>query len=104
MIAQLVLLLAMSLPVGAQPLLAHDWYTGLTNSRGQNCCGGRDCAPVPAGMVRALPDGTLEMLIGVTWRPVPPESVLFNIGSPDGRMHACVVGDEVRCLIMPAEL
>jgi hypothetical protein len=64
--------------------------------------GGRDCAPVPVGAVWALLDGTFQMLVGGA--PIPLGNVLFNINSPDDRMHACVVGDEVRCLFLPAVL
>jgi hypothetical protein len=87
----------------AWPAAAHDWYTGLRNSHAQVCCGGHDCAAVPPEMAREDTDGSIEIRYGQKWLRVPPDNIL-DITSPDGRMHACIVGGEVRCLILPAML
>lgn len=94
---------AAALLIAALPATAHDWYTGLKNAHGQDCCGGRDCAPVPPGMARRGADGSIEIQYKGRWERVPKENVL-DMTSPDGRMHACIVDNEVRCLILPAML
>ncbi len=46
-----------------QPVAAHDWYNGMTDPvTGKRCCGGSDCAQVPAqmmesGAIRETADG-----------------------------------------------
>lgn len=95
--------LAAALILVASPTEAHDWYTGLKNSHAQVCCGGSDCAAVPPGMSREDTDGVIEILHDQKWLRVPQDNIL-DITSPDGRMHACIVAGEVRCLILPAML
>ena len=91
----------------AQPGEAHEFYTGLVNANGQNCCGGHDCKVVPAEGVRGSPLVGFEVLNFMDqtepqWLPVPETSVLIDVRPPDGRMHACIWGGEVKCLILPS--
>jgi hypothetical protein len=80
--------LAAMLVAAAAPSLAraHDWYTGLRSPSGVECCGGRDCRPVP---FRLNPDtGQEEIEANEAWRPVERDKVL-PVPSPDGKAHAC---------------
>jgi hypothetical protein len=83
---------------------AHDWYTGLRSPTGVECCGGRDCRPVP---FRLNPDTRQEEIeANEAWRPVEHDKVL-PFPSPDGGAHAC--WDDpwggkrpvFRCIILP---
>lgn len=96
-----VLVLALSWPA-----LAHDWYTGLSNDRGQICCNGRDCHPVPN--CSSPGDTTIGVVIdGHCW-PVDP-SVVLQMYAPDGQTHACysrqstsaTIPPHIRCVILP---
>ena len=98
--------LAAMLVAAVSPSLAraHDWYTGLRSPSGVECCGGRDCRPVP---FRVNPDtGQEEIEANEAWRPVERDKVL-PFPSPDGRAHAC--WDDpwggkkpaFRCIILP---
>jgi hypothetical protein len=82
---------------------AHSFYTGLVNSQGQGCCGGQDCAPVAPADFRRDRWGDYQVFRDGSWLPVAPESIL-TIQSPDSRVHACVWGGEVKCLILPATI
>ena len=65
---------------------AHDWYTGLRSPTGIECCGERDCRPVP---YRLNPDTRQEEIeANEAWRPVEYDKVL-PFPSPDGGAHAC---------------
>ncbi len=83
---------------------AHGWYTGLRSPTGVECCGGRDCRPVP---FRLNPDTRQEEIeANEAWRPVEHDKVL-PFPSPDGVAHACW-GDPwggkkpvFRCIILP---
>ena len=90
----------LAVTVGAS---AHDWYTGLKDERGLDCCGGRDCAPVAPEDLRWV-DGRPEIRIGGEWWPVP-ESAFLRAPSPDGLVHACKIASEsfVRCVIWPGQ-
>lgn len=87
----------------AAPATAHEWYTGLKDGRGLDCCGGRDCAPVAEEDLRWV-GGELEIRIGRDWWPVPRSSYL-STPSPDGQVHACKLAGEsfVRCVIWPGQ-
>ena len=100
----------------AGPAAAHEWYVGLINSEGQSCCGGADCRPVEVGQSRIAGD-RIEIfdIASKQWLPVPDKAILtrqmaadgsihYDIRSPDGRMHACSWGGEIKCLLLPASL
>jgi hypothetical protein len=95
--------LALMLCLLAWPASAHSWYTGLLNSRGQDCCGGEHCAPVAPGDLGTDADGNFEVYRDRQWYAVDPANIL---GSPslDGVIHACIWGGVVRCFILPARM
>ena len=84
------------------PASAHEWYTGLTNAQGQDCCGGQHGRAVLPGDVLDTPEGLL-VRHGEEWLLVPDDAILEE-GSPDGMLHVCILGipPMVRCLIKPA--
>ena len=94
----IVLLVAAAPP----PTGAHDWYTGLRSPRGTDCCGGRDCRPVPYRMNAGA--GREEIEANGAWWPVEPDKVLA-FPSPDGSAHACWLGPKGRpaflCIVLP---
>jgi hypothetical protein len=88
-----------------QPALAqqhpqgHDPYVDWKTRNGISCCHGRDCAPATAWQ-----DGDGNWFArqnGQTYI-IPPHAVL-PIPSPDGRSHACVIGNAVICFV-PGEV
>ena len=84
------------------PVAAHDWYTGLRSPSGVDCCGGRDCRPVP---YRLGPEtGREEIEANGAWWPIEPDKVL-PFSSPDGSAHACWTNLRGRprflCIILP---
>ena len=85
----------------------HSWYTGLKSPLGGACCGDRDCAPVPPGLVRREPDQTFSIWHAGGWYAVTPDN-LVSLASPDGRVHACFwkpAGGPMRmvCVFLPGE-
>ena len=94
----IVLLVAAAPP----PAGAHDWYTGLRSPQGRDCCGGRDCRPVPYRTNAQT--GREEIEANGAWWPVEPDKVLA-FASPDGSAHACWVGRRGRpaflCIVLP---
>ena len=97
-----------ALCAAGSPVVAHDWYEGLTSPSGTRCCDRRDCVPVghrydPAGR-------RLEVELEGRWVPVAPAAVV-PLASPDGDAHACyehlsVFGVEIlsgRCVVLPGE-
>ena len=101
-----LLVLTVMLVAAAAPSLAraHDWYTELRSPSGVECCGGRDCRPVP---YRLNPDTGQEEIEAIeAWRPVERDKVL-PFPSPDGGAHAC--WDDpwggrkpaFRCIVLP---
>lgn len=103
-----VLLLAAFL---AAPLAAaHEWYSGLQDGRGLDCCDVRDCAPVAEEDYRWIPGSspgtrTLEIRVAGRWWPVP-DTAWIGVEPPDGRPHACKLPAEsfVRCVIWPGQM
>ena len=87
----------------AFPASAHDWYSGLVNPANQSCCGGYDCAPLPAERLTATKDGEFAVEYSGTWLPVLEPQIMRD-RSPNGQVHACIArGSQpwVRCLILP---
>ena len=83
-----LLVVLMALPAGA-----HEWYP-------VECCGGRDCTPLPATQVRIEPSG---YHILITDEVVPFSQAKW---SQDGRFHRCRVRfadplSRTRCLFVP---
>ncbi len=96
-IAAILLLAATPLPS-----YAHDWYKGLRSPKGEDCCGGQDCRPVPYRLNTET--GREEIEANEAWWPVEYDKVLPFL-SPDGSAHACWIGpwDKpfFRCIILP---
>lgn len=80
---------------------AHDWYDGLTSPRGIDCCGGRDCRPVP---YRLNANGHEEIEANGRWWPIEYDKVL-TLPTPDNQAHACWRNPrgkpDFRCIILP---
>jgi hypothetical protein len=87
---------------------AHDWYP-------LECCGGYDCGPgsmqTVAGPVyfADVPDASPQAFIsevtitnglGFSEKAIVPRDFPRR-DSPDGRLHACIVAGQLRCLFMP---
>jgi hypothetical protein len=79
---------------------AHDFYTALVDpvTKGR-CCGGNDCAPLPAGAVKWAPGGiritlTAEQAKAINKYTSLPVNAFVDaerlLPSPDGRWHACI--------------
>lgn len=66
----------------AATLLAHSWYP-------PECCHELDCHEVPCNQVM---DGKWQ------GRPFGSKRV-----SPDGKCHACMFGEKLYCVFVPAE-
>jgi hypothetical protein len=116
-----VFLLAVSLPLSAAQVWAHDtfadgdpsndWLKNLRNSDAETCCGKNDCLPMQPGALRLSPGNEFKVEIGGHWFSVP-HSNLVRQSSPDGRAWVCpkwrtTAGgfsyrvEGVRCLILP---
>ena len=93
-----MLLVAAALPSAA----AHDWYNGLHSPKGVDCCGRRECRPVPYRLNAQT--GQEEIEANGAWWPVEYDKVL-PFPAPDGSAHACWIGtwDKpfFRCIILP---
>ena len=83
------------------PASAHSWYTALSNSRGEDCCGGQHCAPVAPDDFGTDADGNFQVYHSGHWYPVDPANILAR-PSEDGAIHARIWGGEVHCFILPA--
>lgn len=96
-----VVLVAVAVIVAIWPARAHDIYhdwkiPGTTTS----CCDDKDCGPTRA---RVADDGGYwEVWHNGVWLPVTPRAML-PFPSPDGRSHACVIGQTVLCFV-PGEI
>jgi hypothetical protein len=81
---------------------AHDWYTGLHSPKGVDCCGGRECRPVPYRLNAET--GREEIEANGAWWPVEYDKVL-PLSLPGGLAHACWIGPwdkpYFRCIILP---
>ena len=76
---------ALSVLLNAEPLAAHEWYTGLQDPQGKSCCNDRDCHPVG---YRYTPENGHEVEILDHWVRIDPRLILPQ-SSPDGQTHAC---------------
>jgi hypothetical protein len=83
----------------AGPASAHDFYSDLKNRGGVDCCGGKDCKPVPTCITAQGAEGLLlqGQCMPIDWRLVLPMT------SPDGQAHACASSSNgtIRCIILP---
>jgi hypothetical protein len=87
-------------------------YSNLVSPDGHMCCGGHDCGPVAPGDAKRDADGNLWIRRPGTygeapegdWHEISAEdlpNIMLVDPSPDGRIHACIWGHAVRCLLMP---
>lgn len=114
------LLLAVLALVWASPATAHEWYGKRRDpiyGKTTTCCGGTDCAPLPAHAIKASPDGsirvslTLEEARAINPRRDEPFDEIIPFDrlqvSEDGRPHICLMPrktDERRgfyCIFLP---
>jgi hypothetical protein len=79
----------------------HEWYQNLQNGKKQGCCSNKHCRPIPDTDLRHGISGW-ELLLNGVWRTVPSYAIL-DIPSPNGGYHACIVADEIRCVIVLPE-
>ena len=85
-----------------QQAAAHDWYTRKwsptrsPSGEKRGCCGGTDCASVPARFNAER--GEIEVFIGGRWW-VATDPRWFVGPSPDGGWHGCQMPEDVepRC-------
>jgi len=106
----LALALALASPAGA-----HEWYTNQVNAKGENCCGGNDCAggpwafrQTPTGYDVDIPVGAHPKVTSLNFAPGTVITFHFtgNPGlSPDGDVHACLLDYQIplrtlRCLFI----
>lgn len=74
-------------------------YSGWRSPEGQDCCSNRHCRPVP---YRFDPTSRQEQIkLGRQWVPVDRSRVLERV-APDGGAHACVIGKQLRCIVLPS--
>ena len=91
------------------PVLAHNAPSGWAYD--PTCCSGYDCAPAPAGSVKATPEGWRviiqpgehPMVEGVPLDEVVPFNDPRILLSGDDQFHACVSGyrQAILCLYVP---
>lgn len=80
------------------PALAHSWYEGLQNEKGEACCGGTDCTPdLDLRDVVEVPGGFEIRSLGVT----VPNARARPSKEDDGYYHICRWGGEVKCFFYP---
>lgn len=80
----LPLLLLLALPAGARDVgqfgavdqATHEWFTGLTNQRGDICCDTADGHRLDDPDWRINPDGTYSVAVLGGWQKVPPDLVV----------------------------
>ncbi len=94
------LLIGIAAPVAAHQAVIGDHtvdYRNLRSPDGKDCCGGRDCAPVPW---HELPGGRIEVEVDGKWWPAEPDNSLPPI---DENAHACQMPADAkpRCIILP---
>lgn len=98
-------------PQNADPVLA-PWFRSLTNPTivGESCCAEADGHIL--GDADWREDGDqYEILIGQSWWPVPPQSVLDHVPNPTGGAvafwelhgHGVHKGPRIYCFVRPAE-
>ena len=93
-------LIVLATPVTAHQVRVGDHvvdYRGLRSPDGKDCCGGRDCAPVPW---HELPGGGIEVEVNGKWWPAEPDNSLPPL---DNDAHACQMPADAkpRCIILP---
>src|SRR5262249_28098226 len=101
-IAKRQLKIVVVLLLAAPAAQAHDWYTGLKNAFGGDCCGREDWRPAEPGQIRINERGDLEVQINMDsrWESVPEYKVLRD-RSEDGQSHICASVNQLYCLILP---
>lgn len=97
-----------ALVVAVRDAYGHEWYTGQRAPSGRICCGGRDCAALPADTRIAMTGDGFNVTIVPGTHPMVTverfgrEPVTFHYTghvtnpSPDGQVHACIWGDDVK--------
>ncbi len=85
------------------PAQAHDWYTGVKQN-GSDCCGGQDCAEIPADRV-ACRFGLCWITLKPGDHPRAPSggTMIFTRTpgfSPDGGTHVCINKGIPTCLFI----
>jgi len=85
--------IAVAILLAAMPVAAHDWYTGMSNWLGQNCCGRKDCHPLADNEIRLNEAGELEIFVRGTWWRAFDER-WFMGQSPDSLPHACIAKND----------
>lgn len=74
-------------------------YSDWRSAEGDDCCSNQHRRPVP---YRFDPTSRQEQIkIGHQWVPVDRSRVLERV-APDGGAHACVIGKDVRCIVLPS--
>jgi hypothetical protein len=93
----LCILAVLAIALIATPARPHDWYNGLTNRAGQDCCGGSHCKPIDdEHRIRETRDA---FILDEKW--VFPKSEVLP--SRDGHFHACIFGNPPlpKCFLVP---
>lgn len=83
---------------------AHDWYSGITNEKGESCCGGNDCAAIPDEDVTPVPGGYQVHVPNFKGGPVQgfvPNS-RAKPAKEGGEYHLCYYGQHIACFFYPA--
>ena len=90
----------------SSPADAHDWFSGTNDSvTGLSCCGGSDCAPIPAFMMQAgvLKPTTAGMHVGMTVEQAryfnKRVSIPINDIVPWNRIQSAPVDGYAICLV-----
>ena len=101
------------------PAKAHDWFIGLTDpTTGSRCCGGTDCAVVPAefvasGAITETRDGyviklNLDQVHHFNKAATKPIAQLVPMNrvqsSQTGGFALCIWKDEVQCFFAPSSV
>jgi hypothetical protein len=77
--------------------LAHDWFEGKTNGKGEKCCDGEDCKPVRAWLTE---DGSWQFLYALDGKTydVPRDAMRPDDENPEPfQAFACVWRGRVMC-------
>src|SRR5260221_10887245 len=78
--------------------MAHSWYEGLQNEKGESCCGGSDCKPdLDLKDVSEVPGGYQIKSLGV----FVPSARARPSREDDGYYHICRWDNEVKCFFTP---
>lgn len=89
----------------ATPAMAHEWYSQRRDPvfSANTCCGGTDCAPLPAHAMQNTPDGLRVVLTLAEAKAInPARSEPFDALIPfdriqvseDGRPHICLMASD----------